>query len=121
LKRYEIQTNPFRVPTGDDKLILEHFGMASINAGEFSLARMVAPAGWSEPYQVPEFDEFTLMLSGRKRIEVDGDTVEVGAGESIWIKAGARVRYANPFNEPAEYISLCVPAFTPDRVNREGS
>ena len=120
MSNYRLQQNPFQVPVPDGKLILEHFGMASVNAGDFSLAKMTAPPGWGEPAQVPAFDEFTLMISGRKRVEVDGEAIELNAGESLWVKAGARVRYSNPFDGPAEYISLCVPAFTPDRVNREG-
>jgi mannose-6-phosphate isomerase-like protein (cupin superfamily) len=118
-KKYEVQRSPFRVPTGDDKVILEHFGRASLDAGDFSLARMTAPPGWSEPAQTPEFDEITLMIHGRKRVEVDGEAVEIGPGESVLVRPGARVRYSNPYEEPAEYISLCIPAFTPGRAHRE--
>jgi mannose-6-phosphate isomerase-like protein (cupin superfamily) len=116
---YIVQRDPFKVPTGDDKTILEHFGMASVNAGEYSLARMTAPPGWEEPAQTPVFDEVTLMISGRKRVELENETVEIGPGESLLVRAGNRVRYSNPFAVPAEYVSLCIPAFTPERVNRE--
>ncbi len=119
MKRYVLQRTPPQVPAADGKSILEHFGRASVDAGDFSLARMSAPPGWKEPVQTPAFDEFTLMISGRQRVEVDGEGIELGACESIWVKAGARVRYSNPFGEPAEYISLCIPAFAPERVNRE--
>jgi mannose-6-phosphate isomerase-like protein (cupin superfamily) len=118
-KRYFRQQNPFRVPTTDGKLIEEHIGWASTQTSEYSVAHMVAPPHWSEPHQNPEFDEVTIVIRGRKQFEVDGDLIELGAGESLLIKAGARVRYSNPFDEEVEYWSICVPAFTMDSVNRE--
>ncbi|QNE40292.1 cupin domain-containing protein [Hymenobacter sp. NBH84] len=118
-KRYFRQQAPFRVPTTDGKLIEEHIGLASTHTPQYSVAHMVAPPQWSEPYQTPAFDEITLIVRGRKRFEVDGDVLELGAGESLLIKAGARVRYSNPFAEECEYWSICVPAFNPDTVNRE--
>jgi mannose-6-phosphate isomerase-like protein (cupin superfamily) len=117
--KYLIQRAPVRIPVPDNKLIEEHFGLASQGGASFSLAHMEAPAGWSEPFQQPDFDEITIMIKGRKRIEIDGDTVELSAGESILIRKGARVRYSNPYNEPNEYWSVCVPAFSPDSVNRD--
>ena len=80
---------------------------------------MVAPPGWSEPFQKPGFDEYTLVSRGRKLFEVDGDEIEVAAGESILIKKGSRVRYSNPFDEACEYWSVCLPAFSIETVNRE--
>ena len=118
-KRYFRQQAPFRVPTTDDKLIEEHIGLASTQTPAYSVAHMVAPPHWSEPHQTPEFDEITIVVRGRKRFEVDGDMIELGAGESLLIKAGARVRYANPFDEECEYWSVCVPAFDPATVHRE--
>jgi mannose-6-phosphate isomerase-like protein (cupin superfamily) len=82
---------------------------------------MVAPPGWSEPFQNPGFDEYTLVSRGKKLFEVDGDKVTVSAGESICIKAGSRVRYSNPYEEECEYWSVCIPAFSIDTVNREES
>ena len=116
---YVKQSVPFVVPTGDGKLIEEHFGLASAGGGAISVAHMVAPAGWSEPPQVPEFDEYTLMISGRKIVNVDGEDVQLAAGESVLVKKGHRVCYSNPFSEPAEYWSVCLPAFSPNSVNRE--
>ena len=113
------QTRPFVVPTTDGKLIEEHFGAASFGGAEVSIAHMMAPPGWTEPAQTPDFDEYTLMISGRKRVEIDDVVVEIGPGESLFIARGSRVRYANPFDQPAEYWSVCRPAFTPDRVHRE--
>ncbi len=119
MKKYLKQTAPFRVPTTDGKIIDEHFGLASSQHSDFSIAHMIAPPGWSEPHQRPEFDEITIMVSGRKEIEIDGDVVVIGKGESILIQRGARIRYANPFDEPAEYYSVCLPAFSPQSVHRE--
>ena len=118
-KKYFKQTKPFRVPTHDGKLIEEHFGHASTQTGGFSVAHMVSPAHWGEPHQKPEFDEITIVTRGRKLIEVDGEEVEVKAGESILIKAGARIRYSNPYDEETEYWSICIPAFDISTVHRE--
>lgn len=119
MKNYNLQKTPFEVPTTDGKTILEHFGNAATGQSDISVARMIAPPGWSEPHQNPEFDEFTLMVRGKKQIEIDGEILVVSAGESILIRKGARIRYANPFDTEAEYWSLCLPAFSPDTVNRE--
>jgi mannose-6-phosphate isomerase-like protein (cupin superfamily) len=119
-QKYFKQTKPFRVPTIDNKLIEEHFGLASTRTSAFSVAHMIAPPNWSEPYQKPAFDEITIVIRGRKQIEVDGDVIELTAGETLLVKAGARVKYSNPFNEETEYWSICVPAFDINTVNREG-
>jgi len=118
-KKYFKQAKPFRVPTTDGKLIEEHFGHASTRTPELSIAHMIAPPHWSEPHQKPEFDEVTIILRGRQLIEVDGEKVEVSAGETILIKAGARVQYSNPYEEETEYWSVCVPAFDINTVHRE--
>ncbi|MFN8249676.1 MAG: cupin domain-containing protein [Ferruginibacter sp.] len=116
---YVKQDKPFVVPTTDGKLIEEHFGMASTKETGMSIAHMIAPSGWSEPFQNPEFDEYTLVSRGKKLFEVDGERVEVSAGESILIKKGSRVRYSNPYAEACEYWSVCLPAFSMDTVHRE--
>lgn len=118
-KKFFKQSKPFRVPTHDGKLIEEHFGHASTRSSQFSVAHMVAPPHWSEPHQTPQFDEITIVTRGKKLIEIDGEEVEVNAGESILIKAGARIRYANPFDHETEYWSICIPAFDINTVNRE--
>ena len=117
-KKYQVQNNPFVVPTEDGKLIEEHFGGATGHV-EISLAHMIAPPQWREPHQTPAFDEITYIIRGRKRFEIDDDTVELGAGQSIRIERGARVRYSNPFDQPCEYIAICTPAFSLENVNRE--
>lgn len=117
---YFKQSNPFVVPTTDGKLIEEHVGLATTKDSGISIAHMVAPPGWSEPFQNPGFDEYTLVSRGKKLFEVEGEKVTVSAGQSILIKKGSRVRYSNPFDEECEYWSVCLPAFSMDTVNREG-
>lgn len=118
-KRVLLQTSPFVVPTNDGKLIEEHFGLASIGDNAFSVARMVAPPGWSEPFQTPNFDEVTIVIKGKKQIETEEGVVELSQGQTLLVKSGTRVRYANPYDEEVEYWSLCVPAFSIQSVNRE--
>ena len=118
---YFLQDKPFVVPTADEKIIEEHIGLASTGDGGLSIAHMIAPAGWSEPFQNPSFDEYTLVGRGSKLFEVDGEKVVVKAGQSILIKAGSRVRYSNPYAEECEYWSVCIPAFSMNTVNREES
>jgi len=118
-KKYTIQKSPFVVPTTDGKLIEEHFGNASDKNSEISIAHMVAPAGWSEPFQTPEFDEYTYVIKGKKQFIIDGETVVLSAGESIKIEKNVRVQYSNPFEAECEYLAICLPAFSIDKVNRE--
>ncbi|CAA7390213.1 MULTISPECIES: cupin domain-containing protein [Chryseobacterium] len=119
MKKYKIQKSPFVVPTTDGKLIEEHWGNSTSHAG-ISIAHMVAPSDWSEPHQTPQFDEFTIIISGKKQFEIDGEIVVLEKGQSILVEKGARVRYSNPFPESCEYIAICLPAFSMDLVNREG-
>ncbi|MFN8252085.1 MAG: cupin domain-containing protein [Ferruginibacter sp.] len=115
---YYKQSSPFVVPTTDGKLIEEHFG-ATTGESKLSIAHMLAPAGWGEPFQTPQFDEYTLVSRGKKLIEADGEMIELHAGQSILIEGGTRVRYSNPFDEPCEYWSICLPAFSIETVHRE--
>jgi len=116
---YLVQKNPFKVPTTDGKLIEEHYGIATDGNKEVSVARMIAPPGWGEPFQTPKFDEYTYVFRGKKQIEVDGKILILSAGESIKIEKNTRVRYSNPFDEECEYIAICTPAFSIDLVHRE--
>lgn len=118
MKKYRIQTTPFVVPTTDGKLIQEHWGNSTGNKA-ISIAHMVAPQGWGEPHQTPAFDEFIVVIRGRKQFEIDGETLVLEAGQSILIEKGARVRYSNPFEAECEYLAICLPAFSMDLVNRE--
>lgn len=119
MKSYIVQRHPFEVPTLDGKIIKEHFGIPSTNTSEFSLAHMIAPPNWSEPFQKPEFDEITFVIKGKKQIEIGNEKIILNPGESILIKKGTSVRYSNPFENPVEYISICIPAFSIDKVHRD--
>ena len=118
MPKYKIQKSPFVVPTTDGKLIEEIWGNSTGNTN-ISIARMVAPPNWSEPHQTPEFDEFTYIIKGKKQFEIDGETLVLEAGQSILIEKGARIRYSNPYENPCEYLAICLPAFSMDLVNRE--
>jgi len=119
MKKYSIQTSPFVVPTSDGKLIEEHFGLATDGNSQISIAHIIAPAGWSEPFQTPRFNEYTYIIKGKKQFIIEDEIVILQAGESIKIKKNTRVQYSNPFLEPCEYIAICSPAFSMDLVNRE--
>ena len=117
-RKYKIQKNPFVVHTTDGKLIQEHWGNSTGNS-EISIAHMIAPPHWSEPHQTPDFDEFTIIMRGKKQFEIDGETIVLEAGQSILIQKGARISYSNPFEHECEYLAICLPAFSMDLVNRE--
>ena len=84
-KKYQIQNSPFIVPTNDGKIIKEHFGLATDGNKDISIAYMVAPPGWSEPFQTPEFDEFTFIIKGKKQFIIEDKTIVLEAGQSIKI------------------------------------
>ena len=83
MKKYILQKSPFIVPSNDGKLIEEHFGNIVNDNPKLSIAHMVAPSGWSEPFQTPSFDEYTYIIKGKKQFIVDGDTLILNVGESI--------------------------------------
>ena len=118
-KKYKIQNSPFVVPTTDGKVIEEHFGQATDKNKDISIARMIAPAGWSEPFQTPDFDEYTYIIRGKKQFIIDDEIIILEMGQSIKIEKHTRVQYSNPFVEACEYIAICTPAFSMDLVNRE--
>jgi len=118
-KKYYIQKSPFIVPTNDGKLIEEHFGLASDQNTAISIAHMIAPPKWSEPFQTPAFDEYTYIIKGKKQFIIENEVVILSAGQSIKIEKNTRVQYSNPFEESCEYIAICTPAFSMDLVNRE--
>jgi len=118
-KKYIIQRSPFVVPSTDGKIIEEHFGLASDHNNQISIAHMIAPAGWSEPFQTPTFDEYTYIIKGKKQFMINGETIILEAGQSIKIEKNTRVQYSNPFVDPCEYLAICLPAFSNDAVNRE--
>jgi len=118
-KKFNIQKSPFVVPTTDGKLIEEHWGLATDGNDQISIAHMIAPPGWSEPFQSPEFDEYTYIIRGKKQFIIDDEIIVLEAGQSIKIEKGARVQYSNPFENECEYLAICKPAFSMERVHRE--
>ena len=115
----ELIEDPVRVEAAGEppKLIDEFAGRASNGEERVSIARMRSPAGWSEPGQRPEFDEYTVVLAGALRVETEDGALEVPAGKAVLTRAGEWVRYSTP--EGAEYVAVCLPAFTPDTVHRD--
>lgn len=119
MKKYFIQNSPFVFPTTDGKLIEEHHGLVATNNSEISIAHMVAPPHWKEPFQTPEFDEYTYIIKGKKQFIISDEIIILEAGQSIKIDKNTRVQYSNPFDEICEYIAICTPAFSIEKVNRE--
>jgi mannose-6-phosphate isomerase-like protein (cupin superfamily) len=101
------------------KLIEELVGRVNSNESRLSIARMRSPSGWVEPGQTPQFDEFTLVLKGALRVTHRGGVLEVTAGQAIVTRAGEWVQYSTPGAEGAEYIAVCLPAFSPQTVHRD--
>jgi len=100
------------------KRIEEFVGVPSTATTAFSLARMVSPSGWAEPAQRPDFTEVTLVLRGCLVVEHEGGVFEVRAGQAVIAVPGERVRYSTPDPEGAEYVAVCLPAFSPESVHR---
>jgi quercetin dioxygenase-like cupin family protein len=101
------------------KTIEEYVGRVNTGDSALSLARMRSPQGWEEPAQTPEFDEYTLVLSGLLVVEHEAGRLEVRAGEAVHARPGEWVRYSTPEPGGAEYVAVCLPAFSPDIVHRE--
>jgi mannose-6-phosphate isomerase-like protein (cupin superfamily) len=101
------------------KEIKEYIGRVSSHSDEVSIARMKSPAGWIEPGQTPEFNEYTIVLKGMLRVETRDEILDIHEGEAVITPAGEWVQYSTPNHEGAEYIAVCCPAFSPDAVNRD--
>ncbi len=101
------------------KIIEEFIGRVNSGNSELSIARMRSPSGWSEPGQTPEFAEYTVVLRGELQVETRDGAMQVTAGQAILTAAGEWVRYSTPGPEGAEYIAVCLPAFSPQTVHRE--
>lgn len=99
------------------KRIEEYVGRVNTGEERLSVARMASPAGWEEPGQRPEFDEFTVVLAGTLRVETPSGALDVRAGQAVHVPAGEWVRYSTP--EGAEYVAVCLPAFSPGTVHRD--
>jgi ethanolamine utilization protein EutQ (cupin superfamily) len=109
--------SPTSIPVPGGKVIDEYVGAVNTQTDGVSIAHMRAPADWTEPFQTPEFDEYTVVLAGSLRVEHAGGRIDVAAGQGILTGAGERIRYSTL--EACEYIAVCLPAFTPARVQRE--
>lgn len=101
------------------KVIEEYVGRVNSQTAGISVARMISPAGWSEPGQTPEFAEYTLVLRGSLRVEARDATFDVAAGQAIVTEPGEWIRYSSPGPEGAEYVAICLPAFSPGTVHRD--
>ena len=100
------------------KRIEEFAGRVNSGHAQVSVARMTSPAGWKEPGQRPEFEEITVVLRGMVRVEYDGGVLDVRAGQAVVTAPGEWIRYSTPGPEGAEYVAICLPAFSPDTVHR---
>lgn len=112
---------PMRIEAAGNKpkLIDEYVGRANSGEPRLSVAHMRSPGGWIEPGQRPEFDEYTVVLQGALRVEFEGGDLIVRAGQAVHTAAGEWVRYSTPEAAGAEYIAVCLPAFSPETVHRD--
>ena len=112
---------PSRVTAAGNKpkLIDEYVGRVNSQTSALSVAHMRSPGGWVEPGQTPEFDEFTLVLRGMLRVEHRDGAIDVNAGQAVIAHEGEWVRYSTPQADGAEYIAVCLPAFSMDTVHRD--
>ena len=117
----ELIESPSRVEAAGTKpkLIDEYVGRVNTGEDRVSVAHMRSPAGWVEPGQRPEFDEWTLVLAGCLHVEHEGGALDVRAGQAILVRGGEWVRYSSPADGGAEYVAVCLPAFAPGTVHRD--
>ena len=101
------------------KRIEEYVGRVNSKTTAASIARMISPSGWVEPGQAPEFDEYTLVLRGVLRVETGSGSLDIAAGQAVIVHKGEWVRYSTPGPDGAEYIAVCMPAFSPESVHRD--
>jgi mannose-6-phosphate isomerase-like protein (cupin superfamily) len=101
------------------KIIEEFIGRVNTKTAAVSIARMTSPSGWVEPGQTPEFDEYTVVLKGMLRVKTLKETLDIHAGEAVISHKGEWVQYSTPGAEGAEYIAVCLPAFSPETVHRD--
>ena len=117
--KHIVKTTVIQAAGKPPKQIEEFIGQVNSQTSEISIARMTSPAGWSEPGQTPKFNEYTVVLRGTLRVKTKSRELNVTAGQSIMLESGEWVQYSTPFAGGAEYIAVCVPAFSPDRVQRD--
>jgi quercetin dioxygenase-like cupin family protein len=118
----ELIQGPSRVEAAGNlpKVIEEYVGRVNTATPAVSVARMTSPPGWEEPGQTPEFDEYTVVFKGLLVVEHAGGRLEVRAGQAVHTAPGEWVRYSSPGPDGAEYVAICLPAFSPDTVHRDG-
>lgn len=116
---YTFAKSPTQIPVPGNKIIEEYIGLLNSSTSGVSVAKMVAPPGWEEPAQTPEFDEITIVLSGRMQVEMEGKAIELKPNQPFLAHKQNRIRYSNPYSEPAEYYAICIPAYSNETVNRE--
>jgi mannose-6-phosphate isomerase-like protein (cupin superfamily) len=114
----ELVPAPTRIPVPGGKIIDEYVGRVTTGTSAVSVAHMIAPAGWSEPPQTPEFDEVTVVLAGTVLVAHAEGVLEVGAGQAVLTRAGERIQYSTG-DDGAQYVAVCLPAFTPEAAHRE--
>ena len=114
-------SQPTRITAAGNKpkLIDEYIGRVNSKTSATSVAHMRSPQGWEEPGQSPEFDEFTIVLKGMVRVEHKGGSLEVSAGQAVIAHSGEWVKYSTPEDGGAEYIAVCLPAFSMETVHRD--
>lgn len=110
---------PARIPVPGNKVIDEYAGRVNSGDSAVSIAHMRSPEGWSEPGQRPQFDEFTVVLKGSLRVEHEAGELTVSGGQAVIARAGEWIRYSTPFPGGAEYVAVCVPAFSLETVGRD--
>jgi len=103
----------------EGKIIEEFFGRVNSNTSEISIARMKSPQGWKEPGQKPEFDEYTVVLKGTLKVKTAEQEYSITAGQAILIGKNEWVQYSSPFDGGAEYVAICLAAFSPETVHRD--
>ena len=113
------QPSVFRAEGEPPKAIEEFIGRVNSDTSDVSVARMRSPAGWSEQGQTPEFDEYTIVLKGVLNVKLKDRLLQVSAGQAVVVSQGEWVQYSSPADTGAEYISVCLPAFSPDTVHRD--
>ena len=111
--------SPTSIPVPGGKVIDEYVGSVNTQTDSISIAHMRAPAGWEEPFQTPEFDEYTLVLRGMLRVRHGNGEIDVREGQAVIARRGEWVQYSSPEPGGAEYVAVCVPAFSPDTVHRD--
>ncbi|MFQ5597852.1 MAG: cupin domain-containing protein [Nitrospiria bacterium] len=117
----EVIDSPARIESAGapPKTIEEYIGRVNMGHTDLSIAHMKSPCGWVEPGQRPEFDEYTLVLKGTLRVESEKQMIDIHARQAVLSRRGEWVRYSSPYPDGAEYVAICLPAFSPETVHRD--